>query len=219
MQNVIASSITFKSGLKSQFFSLLCFIHGGLLSPMSFIQPQWGIIGWGIGLWDTVLCNHLDLSPFYKLLSFCNSCLQLLPLPSRSQWDWLNVTLLWLCPRSVARGKFTADSCNSGERVCADVCACVRVCTSALGLWHGLWHIQWSHMTAMCLPEDEHHPRCDWWRVLRREKWQSNGSSLSPVIYTIGVPLVTSCDIITNIWIHSLKTGVIEAKEKWSVNK
>lgn len=60
---------------KVTIFPLLCFIHGGLLSPMSFTQPQWGIIGWGIGLWDTVLCNHRDLSPFYKLLSFCNSCL------------------------------------------------------------------------------------------------------------------------------------------------
>lgn len=127
MQNVIASSITFKSGLKSQFFPLPCFIHGGLLSLMSFTQPQWGIIGWGIGLWDTVLCNHRDLSPFYKLLSFCNSCLQLLPLPSRSEGDWLTATLLWLPPRSVATGKFTADSCSSGERICAAVCARARV--------------------------------------------------------------------------------------------
>lgn len=40
---------------KVPILSLLCFKHGELLSPMSFTQPQWGIIGWGIGLWETAV--------------------------------------------------------------------------------------------------------------------------------------------------------------------
>lgn len=133
MQNVIASSITFKSGLSSQCCTKLCFIHGELLSLLSFTQPQWGIIGWRIELWDTVLCNHWDLSPFYNLLSFPNSCFQLLPLPSGREWDWwLNVTLLWLCPPSAARGKFTADSWNSDDRACVCVHQSRRTFTCTL---------------------------------------------------------------------------------------
>lgn len=82
MQNVIAFSITFKSGLLSQCFAPLRFIHRTLLCLLSLTQPQWGIIGWRIGLWDTVPRNRWDLSPFYNLLLFPNSCSQLLPLPS-----------------------------------------------------------------------------------------------------------------------------------------
>lgn len=39
------------------------------------------------------------------------------------------------------------------------------------------------------------------------------------MIYTVGFPVVISCDIITNIWIHSLKTGVIEVKENMRVSE
>lgn len=158
-------------------------------------------------MWDTELCNHWDLSPFYNLLSFHNSYFQLLPLPSGTEWGTGRVIerALSLPLHPAARSKFAGKLLKNRGRAC--VCAPRFLCRR-----HAFSHFAPASYTVaiawrLCPPVSEQNAQHDWWSAVCRDERQGKRKQPAPNDLRCLFFCHNKRRHYPTVWIHGLQTA------------